>query len=324
MNLSKIILGSLLFVLFSQTLLADWVKQDSGTLAWLQSIYFVDDKYGWIVGSNGTLLSTNDGGRTWAKEKTKSGDTFRDVYFADARNGLLLCERSLYSSAGAPPSYLMQTSNGGKDWQTIEFAEGKERMIRFFFSKNGTGFAVGEGGIILRKQDDGKPWKRSPLPIRYLLLDGAFTDESNGIVVGGGGTVLATADGGSTWNEAKFAKDGAKTKLNALHFIDRKYGWTAGNEGKIYSTNDGGKLWRKQETNITEDLFDIEFIDLRLGFAVGDSGTILRTNDGGVSWMVETTGSRHKLQRVSFAGNRGFAVGFGGTILTTEINRDGK
>ena len=62
MNLSKIILGLLLCVLFSHTLLADWVKQDSGTLAWLQSIYFVDDKYGWIVGSNGTLLSTNDGG----------------------------------------------------------------------------------------------------------------------------------------------------------------------------------------------------------------------------------------------------------------------
>ena len=320
----KIILTSLFCFLFSHIAFADWTKQDSGTLAWFHSVYFVDNNNGWIVGSNGTLLATKDGGRTWENEKTKSGDTFLDVYFSDTQNGWILCERGVYGTGDAPPSYLMQTSNGGKDWTSINFAEGKERMTRIFFSGEGIGFAIGEGGIIVQMQKDRKIWKRSPLPVRYLMLDGTFTDASNGMVVGGGGMILTTTDGGSTWNAPKFAESRARTKLNAIYFVDRKTGWAAGSRGKIYSTNDGGKVWRDQATNVTADLFDIVFIDSALGFAAGDTGTILRTTDAGASWKIEATGSKHKLERVSFAGNRGFAVGFGGTILTTELNREVK
>lgn len=324
MNFAKLILVSLVCVFLSQTAFGDWKKQESGTLAWLYSIYFVDKDNGWIAGSNGTLLSTKDGGRTWIKEKIKTGDTFRDVYFSDKRNGWILCERNAYRSGGAPSSYLLQTSNGGADWQTVDFAEGKERMVRFFFSRNGTGFAIGEGGIILRMQNEKKNWKRLPLPVRFLILDGTFIDELNGILVGGGGTILNTADGGSTWNVPKFAVARARTKLNAIDFVDRKTGWAGGRNGTIYMTDDGGRVWHEQISNVTVDLFDIAFVDARIGFAVGDKGTILRTSDAGGSWKIETTGSKHKLERVSFAGERGFAVGFGGTILTAEISRDSR
>ena len=320
MIVNKIIPVFLFCLLFSQIAFADWVKQDSGTLAWLHSVYFVDANTGWIAGSNGTLLSTMDGGRTWTKEKTKTGDTFRDVYFADKQSGWVLCERSIYRSGGAPPSYLMKTSNGGKDWQVIDFAEGKERMIRFFFSRNGTGFAIGEGGLILRMQNEKKTWKRLPLPVRFLILDGTFIDELNGVLVGGGGTILNTEDGGSAWNEPKFAADPVRTKLNAIDFVDRKTGWAVGCDGKIYATNDAGKAWREQNSSVIVDLFDIAFVDARVGFAVGDNGTILRTLDAGASWQIDATGSKHRLERVSFAGRRVFAVGFGGTIMTSDIS----
>lgn len=320
MNLSRIILVFVLCILISHTTFAGWVKQESGTLSWLHSIYFVDDENGWIVGSNATLLATTDGGRTWQKEKTRTGDTFRDVYFADRENGWILCERSVYRSGGAPPSYLMRTSNGGKDWDSVDFAEGKERMVRFFFSRNGTGFAVGEGGIILRMQNEKDAWNRSPLPIRFLILDGIFTDEMNGILVGGGGTILNTTNGGATWNEPKVPLRSVRTKLNAIDFVDRKTGWAAGGKGKIVWTNDGGRVWREQISNVSADLFDIAFMDARIGLAVGDSGTIVRTENAGATWKPEATGSKHKLERVSFSGGRGFAVGFGGTILTTKID----
>lgn len=324
MNFPKIILVSLLCVLLSQTAFADWKKQESGTLSWLYSVYFVDKDTGWIAGSNGTLLSTKDGGRTWGKEKTKTGDTFRDVYFSDKQNGWILCERSVYRSGGASPSYLMQTSNGGADWQALEFSEGEERMVRFFFSRNGTGFAIGEGGVILRMQNEKENWKRLPLPVRFLILDGVFIDELNGILVGGGGTILNTADGGSTWNEPKFTVPNVREKLNAVDFVDQKTGWSVGRNGTIYWTNDGGRAWQKQISNVTVDLFDVAFVDTRMGFVVGDKGTILRTFDAGISWKLDATGSKHKLESVSFAGERGFAVGFGGTILAAEIRSGGR
>src|SRR6476646_8337272 len=42
-----------------------WVRQQTGTLAWLHSIFFVNAERGWVVGSKGTLLVTVDGGKTW-------------------------------------------------------------------------------------------------------------------------------------------------------------------------------------------------------------------------------------------------------------------
>ena len=315
----------IIFVLmfFSHVAFAQWVKQDSGTLAWLDAIYFVDKDNGWMAGSNGTLLLTRNGGRTWQKEKTKTGDTIRDVYFSDVRNGWLLCERSVYASGENPPSYLMRTFNGGKDWQNIEFADGKERMTRFFFLGDDTGFAVGEGGILLRMQEVSRRWKRSILPTRYLMVDAAYIDAFTIFLVGGGGTILFTTDGGSTWSESKFAESAGHPKLNSVHFADQKKGWATGGEGKIYSSDDGGKLWQEQNSHVTTDLFDIVFVDSKLGFAVGDEGTILRTANGGGNWKTEASGTRHRLERIAIAGNRAFAVGFGGIILTAEIRREG-
>jgi photosystem II stability/assembly factor-like uncharacterized protein len=50
---------------------------------------------------------------------------------------------------------------------------------------------------------------------------------------------------------------------------------------------------------------------------VGTQGTLLHTRDGGVHWAPESSGTTHALERVVFIDQtHGWAVGFGGTILT--------
>src|SRR6185436_5571358 len=48
---------------FAQT--GTWARQRAGTMAWLHSVYFLDQNRGWAIGSKGTLLQTIDGGNTW-------------------------------------------------------------------------------------------------------------------------------------------------------------------------------------------------------------------------------------------------------------------
>src|SRR6266567_2336546 len=55
-----------------------WIRQRSGTLAWLHSIYFLDQNRGWVVGSKGTLLATIDGGKTWQSRPRPAADVLRD------------------------------------------------------------------------------------------------------------------------------------------------------------------------------------------------------------------------------------------------------
>lgn len=319
MSLVKFFLVLFLCFIFFQTASAGWTKQNSGTLAWLHSIYFVNENTGWIAGSNGTLLATRDGGKTWKANKKFTEDNIRQVYFSDDAHGWLLCERDIYSAGALSPSYLMETSDGGASWQKINFSESKERIARIFFSVGGSGFAVGESGAFWATGDDKKTWKKSSLPVRYLMLGGAFGDDSHGALVGGGGTILFTEDAGLSWNPASVAGT-VKPKLNSVFFINQRIGWTVGAQGKIYATNNGGKFWREQNSGIAENLADIFFLNTAEGFAVGDDGKILHTTTAGNIWNVEETNARHKLEKVFFAGNKGFAVGFGGTILTYETS----
>ncbi len=314
-NSAKQIFVLIVCFTFFQTAEAGWTKQNSGTLAWLRSIYFSDQNKGWVVGSKGTYLTTDDGGKTWIQDKKITKDDIRDVYFSDEKNGWLLCERNIYNLGNQSVSYLMRTFDGGTSWETFNFSEGKDRIARFFFAVDGSGFAVGENGALLSLQNDKRTWKKLALPVRYLMLGGKFTDNLHGLLVGGGGTILFTEDGGLSWNQGKIAGD-QKTKLTSVFFVDQKAGWATGEAGKIFFTNTGGKVWLEQVSTVVENLSDIFFVNSEEGFAVGDGGMILHTTTSGKIWSIEKANSKHKLEKVFFVEKKGFAVGFGGTILT--------
>jgi photosystem II stability/assembly factor-like uncharacterized protein len=313
----KKILVLFLCLLCFQTAEAGWTKQNSGTFAWLHSIYFLNANKGWIVGSQGTFLSTDDNGNTWKQKRRFTDDRIRDVYFADEQNGWILCERDIFNLGAASPSYLMKTSNGGESWERIELGEGRDRIARMFFTKSGYGYAVGESGVFFTMQDDKKTWKKTPIPSRYLLLDGNFPDDLHGAVVGGGRTILFTEDAGLTWNKATVLGK-SESKLNSIFFVNPRNGWAVGSNGKIYSTTNAGKFWREQTSNVDKDLTDVYFTSATDGWAVGDAGAILNTRTAGNVWTPIESTARHKLEKVFFAGKKGFAVGFGGTILVYD------
>jgi photosystem II stability/assembly factor-like uncharacterized protein len=312
----KKILILILFFLCFQTAKADWVKQESNSLAWFHDVYFLTENKGWIAGSDGTLLSTVDGGKTWKKAEDFTGDTIREVYFTGENDGWLLCERNIYSLGASAPSYLLKTSDGGAHWEHIEFAGDKrERIAKIFFNEKGAGAAIGESGAYFALADDKKTWKRKPSTVRYLLLDGIFTDDSHGAMVGAGGTILFTEDAGFTWNKAGISGD-SNAKLNSVFFINQKTGWAVGTEGKIYQTFNGGKVWREQNSNTVKDLTDVFFRNTAEGWAVGNEGLILHTTTAGNIWTIIEPKVKHRLEKIFFIGKKGWAVGFGGTILS--------
>lgn len=325
-NMNRIKKIAILFfcLLCCQTAQAEWTRQTTETLAWLRAIHFVNEKNGWIGGSGGTFLSTMDGGKTWRQSHKFTGDTIRKIYFSDENNGWLLCERDLFSLGANSPSYLLKTANGGAKWEKVDFTGAKrERISNIFFTSDNYGIAVGETGAFFVMQDDRKTWKKQPAPVRYLLLDGIFTDNSKGVMVGASGTILFTEDAGFTWDKATLAGD-AKAKLHSVFFINSKNGWTVGAQGKIFHTFNGGRFWREQNSGISKDLNDIFFLDTAEGWAVGNDGAILHTTTAGNVWTLVDSKIKHKLERVLFVGKKGWAIGFGGTILTYDEDRSEK
>lgn len=314
----KTILAILLCFVCFQTARADWVKQNLNTLAWLHDVYFLNEKSGWIAGSNGTLFATSDGGKTWKKEKTATEDNIRQVYFSNEFTGWLLCERNIFNRGANSSSYILKTTNGGIDWEKQEFEEIKrERIVKLFFNSENQGFAIGESGAFYALRETEEKWKRQISPVKYLLLDGTFTDTKNGIIVGASGSIFFTEDSGATWKPSSIFGQ-PKAKFNSVYFLDPKNGWTVGTEGKIFQTGNGGKTWREQPSGVTANLNDIVFTSSTKGWAIGDEGTVLYTNSAGSKWILKESKIKHKFEKIFFNGKKGWIIGFGGTVLVYD------
>lgn len=297
-----------------------WARQRAGTMAWLRSVFFLDQNRGWAAGSKGTLLQTTDGGNTWKVRRASTEDVVRDIFFIDDRNGWIVCEVNAYQlkTNDEPRAYLMRTTDGGEHWKRIEIKDFTidAVLVRAVFTRNGRGWTFGEGGSIYATRDSGETWVKLRSPTRRLLLGGMFVDDDRGWIVGAGATIILTSDGGDSWYQSQLPQVDKSVRFTATSFVDNRNGWAVGSGGSVYQTVNGGRTWQRQESTVDVDLFDVKFVDALEGWAVGAEGMIIHTTDGGANWTTERSGTEHPLERVFFTGkNRGWAVGFGGTVV---------
>ena len=82
---------------------------------WLRSVSFADADHGWVVGDEGLVAATTDGGETWETQNPRVGANFRQVVFLDVDSGYLVGERVNRSG-----SVLLSTVNAGADWQLVQ------------------------------------------------------------------------------------------------------------------------------------------------------------------------------------------------------------
>ena len=316
----RLALPLLLLIVHGSVLTASaaWTRQRSGTMAWLHAVYFLNPTTGWVAGSNGTLLFTNDGGRSWRAMRRPTEDALRDVYFSDQEKGWLVCDRAVYKlkTSDEPQTYLLRTLDGGVTWKRVDLSDPHTRVVRAVFRGDDRGWTFGEAGALYATSDGGASWLKQTLPTKHLLLGGEFLDGKYGWLVGAGATILQTSDGGETWR-AGLVRGERRIRFTAASFVEKRLGWAVGAAGQVFATTDGGRIWFSQNSGVDADLLDVKFLNASEGWSVGSAGTLLHTNNGGGRWTIETSGTPHPLERVFFADrNHGWAVGFGGTILS--------
>jgi photosystem II stability/assembly factor-like uncharacterized protein len=304
-----------------------WIAQNSGVLTRLLGVFFADRQQGWVVGTNGLLLSTSNGGTTWTKA-TLNREILRDIYFIDPQRGFVVGEYTLFNrpTTDMPKSraFLLASSDSGKSWDDVELVDEELKIdnpkrysglgiVRLIFVDDRVGWACGEAGLMLVTRNAGMTWQRQPLPINKLFFDVTALDESNAWTVGGGGVVLRTVDGGRNWNEQI---TGVTKTLRGVHFIDSKRGWAVGSGGTIIATTNGGNRWQVQTSGTEENLNAVFFTTRTEGWAAGDRGVLLHTTDGGARWERVLLKTRSDLTRFFFiAPDCGWLIGTNGAIF---------
>ncbi len=219
-----------------------------GGSAPLYNIYFVNENVGYITGGRGTILKTEDGGKTWARKMARSDTAGR----GGRRGGM------------------------------------RANLMGIQMINETTGFIAGSENTILKTTDGGETWVGSSERARVgetrnNLENIWFVSPTTGWVIGSFGTLMHTADGGETWEKRNAGFD---NNLFGVHFVDENTGWICGQEGLILHTNDGGATWNQQKTESFDDLHDIIFVDTMVGWAVGGFNSVLHTTDGGNTWTI--------------------------------------
>ena len=111
----------------------------------LYDIAFPSEKEGWIVGENGVIVRTTDGGLTWSVVQGGILPPLFSVAFRNPSQGW----------AVGLNGYAVATQDG-KTWKKIDLGT-KENLFRIRMNKD-FGFVVGEWGTIIVSQDGGKTW----------------------------------------------------------------------------------------------------------------------------------------------------------------------
>ena len=299
----------------------DFIRDD-GVWGHLQDVEFTNGLNGWAVGSDGLILQTTDGGKTWMRTviETERPVYYWNVYFRDENVGFITGTRGT----------ILKTTDGGQTWEFKEAInesrldrEGnpavlRRRLIDAWMVDEKTGYMVGENDTFIKTTDGGESWTGTGKRVavgntRNNFERIHFASPTIGWIVGSFGTILSTTDGGETWENQDAGVD---NNLKGVDFVDENTGWISGQEGVILHTQDGGATWTKQETNSYDSLYDIAFVDSLTGWAVGDFGTILHTTDGGQTWARENAGNLPSLYAIDAVdkGHR-WGVGEGGIVV---------
>jgi photosystem II stability/assembly factor-like uncharacterized protein len=115
----------------------------------LMAIRMLDANNGWAVGKNGRILHTVDGGSIWDSQRQETGKNLNGVDFA------------------AIP---LPSTGGAQQYKYV-------------------GWAVGDGGRMLRTTDAGATWTQIDVGTLNTLRAFRFTDPDSGWAVGAFGTV---------------------------------------------------------------------------------------------------------------------------------------
>ena len=154
-----------------------WQQMPSPVSSMLNRARFLDEHSGWIVGYDGAILGTHDGGQSWKLlHYDATGRALHDVLFLDAQHGI---------AVGAYGT-VMLTADGGATWaaQASALSDLSLHLNVILKLRDGALLIAGEKGLLARSTDAGQNWQllKSPYVGSWF---GALPQGDKGVLVYG-------------------------------------------------------------------------------------------------------------------------------------------
>jgi photosystem II stability/assembly factor-like uncharacterized protein len=278
-----------------------------------------------VVGLNGKVNISNDGGTTWRNKNYSVGnndDTYPAIFAlpgtSDVWAGSEFTGKVLHSTNSGANWTIQQTSMNTIINDLIMVTP----QVGYFTGGNAFN---GQGGKTYRTIDGGANWVQLNLPNSFQpLFDIDFVDINTGWVFGGlyqGGAIISkTTNAGVTW----ISQSTTPSSINVIatgDMSDASNGYCI-SAFDLFKTTNGGVVWNKVTTTPT-NLFgnSIKTFSADIVY-VGSDREIFKSTDGGATWTQKNIPSG-KLRGMDWSDeNNGTVVGVDGFTAKTNDGGD--
>ena len=282
---------------------ADWELISEIPFEDLNSINFINEREGWIAGSNGKIFKSVDSGENWTEHRVELSEdvidrSFKKIHFTDSSNGWIVGSEGTF--------YITNNANSGFDWDTsrnsanqdvtdVEAADDSLVVIRSPFE-------------LVVSSNGGMSWLYFDLSFSggpNSLFPALTFPSKNTLAISNGTALFISDDMGETWNNIKpeFSNtNGSEIEIfiQSVFFLNDRDGWILSRfnqpnditeERFIAFTGNRGEKWEiifidAEGDKIGENTEKIYFFDENNGFILD---RLLRTMDGGFTWQTSTS-----------------------------------
>ncbi len=321
-----------------------------------QNSYFLDAQTGWVVGTQGRIWFTSDGGQSWQERSTQGNHHLRAIYAASpttiyvagdsgvvlkSTNGGLtwsnlswtnslhfrdICGfdslRVILVSSQTNKSFYV-TQNGGNSWSLVtppyHYSMTSNKIYRCRGLPGGTAYAVGMSGGIFKTSDYGATWQylTTFFPYTNKIITALWVDAAGTVWCGNEGRIFRSADGGVNWDTLHIPTFSRIARIAS--FGDTVHVFTYG--GHLFTSTDGGGTFGAQ-LNWPNIPFSALGWNGSQIFAVSDyGGEMSVSHDGGFAWNYPTNTLPQSVSGINalwFTDSlHGFYCGKGGQIGRT-------
>jgi photosystem II stability/assembly factor-like uncharacterized protein len=291
----------------------------------LAQIAFPSASVGYLILTDGTVLRTANGGRSFVRRSSLSiGSSVPQGGPADA---VFTSENTGLVSTGLFGPAFLRTDDGGQSWTRITPVDGNAfptftRVRSVKFVTPSLGYAVSNGGPapMAKTEDGGLSWTPLPLTGAGGVPRAIDCADANACVIlagqspdGPGDRLTWTSDGGVTGTTITPSSSLADAAFSSP---TRVIGVGVG--GATLASDDAGHSLARVGGAVPGDFTGLRRFGDRTLFAFPSDGTLARSTDGGLSWAALGAAPLGRTLDVSFANGVGYMLSATGALQRTD------
>jgi photosystem II stability/assembly factor-like uncharacterized protein len=243
------------------------------------------------VGDRGTIVLSDDEGRTWRGAQAPPAPLLTAVAFSGEGLGL----------AVGHDAVILATRDRGETWTQVFSAPAEQRPLLDVLALDAEhAIAVGAYGAYYESADGGRTWNA-----RKVIADdrhlNALVDAGGGhlVMLGEAGTILVSPDRGATWSAV------------ASPYKGSFFGGVAANDGslvafglrgRIFRSSDRGATWKPVDNARVAALMGADRLPDGALVVAGAAGNALVSRDEGRSFVPITTGTTRAFSKPLLGG----------------------